>query len=805
MKGKNNINQSFNIGPIEVSKIGKDISIINKATNEQNNDFIENMADNYEKNKLQIDILIEQIREQISICNPLEILKYAYERFIESSGGVAAEVNLTAQDVNISREIEYIQSVLVSSENKYDPNKKDINTQEIFKDISYKINQLYTLTHINTISKTAYLKKYKNLDINLETEELLIEAQNSMFVRGDRYLVYEIPHLKALLEPHNDELVKLYGITVNEFIEGMSNIQKSLLSNKNIFAKYFGEYGNEFVKFLTLVEKYERDILKYGYEPTEKEMKEFISNIKNSDEFLNEYYNFDLENITNFPKNLLEDLSYKLNENNYFYNNDYSGYPIIELPVFSKPFINIDNKFYTFDYYNLFDNIYRVMQKIIRNKDYSYKDEWMSRQKEVSEKMVEDLFKKLLPNCTTYRSNYYPVNKSLKQLNENDLLVIYDDNLIIIEVKAGSYSYRAPILDLDSHINSLKTLVEKAAGQAERTLEYFQSNKNAKIYDSNKKDKKEKCEINIDNFNEITLMCITLDNFNEFCAKIEKMKFLNINKNTIAISIDDLRVYSDYFDSPLEFLHYLKQRKIATQNKSLYLNDELDHLGMYIEKPWYSKSFELEKNRRVLAYGYREALDEYFVRLINKGFEIDKPKQKIPLEIQKIFDYLCNNEIKGRVKLSSYLLDFSFKTRDNINELISKTLIKQKQIKRMLQINSNGDAAMCIFCHQEGVEEVSLNECKEYTLTNMVAMKDNLRLELNIFYNINNEITNIKFQFHKISELTKEKVSELSKRAEEIKSYRINLYKEKNNVKKIGRNDSCPCGSGKKYKSCCGK
>ena len=24
-------------------------------------------------------------------------------------------------------------------------------------------------------------------------------------------------------------------------------------------------------------------------------------------------------------------------------------------------------------------------------------------------------------------------------------------------------------------------------------------------------------------------------------------------------------------------------------------------------------------------------------------------------------------------------------------------------------------------------------------------------------------------------------------------------------VKKIGRNEPCPCGSGKKYKNCCGK
>ena len=26
-----------------------------------------------------------------------------------------------------------------------------------------------------------------------------------------------------------------------------------------------------------------------------------------------------------------------------------------------------------------------------------------------------------------------------------------------------------------------------------------------------------------------------------------------------------------------------------------------------------------------------------------------------------------------------------------------------------------------------------------------------------------------------------------------------------NSTKKVGRNDPCPCGSGKKYKQCCGK
>mgnify|MGYP000261554012 FL=1 len=45
--------------------------------------------------------------------------------------------------------------------------------------------------------------------------------------------------------------------------------------------------------------------------------------------------------------------------------------------------------------------------------------------------------------------------------------------------------------------------------------------------------------------------------------------------------------------------------------------------------------------------------------------------------------------------------------------------------------------------------------------------------------------------------LTKEKKREI------LKTHRKRNTVVKNN--KIGRNDSCPCGSGKKYKHCCGK
>jgi len=60
------------------------------------------------------------------------------------------------------------------------------------------------------------------------------------------------------------------------------------------------------------------------------------------------------------------------------------------------------------------------------------------------------------------------------------------------------------------------------------------------------------------------------------------MSFLNLKSRAISISMDDLMVYCDYFESPWFFMHYLKQREAATQIETLALYDELDHLGLYI-------------------------------------------------------------------------------------------------------------------------------------------------------------------------------------------------------------------------------
>ena len=72
------------------------------------------------------------------------------------------------------------------------------------------------------------------------------------------------------------------------------------------------------------------------------------------------------------------------------------------------------------------DNIIRLcLQKNIQRSNPKYK--WADKQKEASENMVADIFAQMLPGCTIHTDNYYPQNGSLKNLAENDIIIVYND------------------------------------------------------------------------------------------------------------------------------------------------------------------------------------------------------------------------------------------------------------------------------------------------------------------------------------------------------------------------------------------
>ena len=489
--------------------------------------------------------------------------------------------------------------------------------------------------------------------------------------------------------------------------------------------------------------------------------------------------------------------------NDFIDNRDFSGWIIRDLPVQKKPFIKINGVSYCFDYYNLFDNIYRIIQKDIKRHDSEYTTRWAEIQQNASESLVEEQFKRLLPGCQSYVGNYYPIGNSLKQMDENDILILYDDTIIIAEVKAGSFTYTPAITDYKAHKKSFDSLIGKADYQCERTLSYIDKSKQAIFYDDKKN---EKLTINKEKYKNIYTFCVTVDNFNAFEAKIEKMNFLQINSGTIAISVDDLEVYAEYFDSPLYFLHYLKQRKAATKSKTLLLSDELDHLGMYIVHNNYKMyADEFDDCNSFLAFGYREDLDAYFASLHCKEVESDKPLQEIPDEIKKMISIVEERKLQGRVSFTNFLLDYEPATRIQFVESIFYLLKRQKEIGRMFPAFGNGDVMYGCFVKQNGIIELSEEDGLSYMYANMMKLGKNESWYILLQYDELNTLKDVYFKKLYIEDIDKYGYDKekLRKLADVVYQNRVAEVMKKQHKKKIYPNDLCPCGSGKKYKKCC--
>ena len=145
MSKKISNHESFSYGSIHVERNGRIISVKNNATPEQYKNYIDSLANEYESCVEEINNLVNEIKQSISKCNPLELLKYAYNNFFMSILGITSEVQQTKEQVYMGREIEYIQSVLVSSENQYDFSIPPTDDSKTYYNISAKIQKLYTL------------------------------------------------------------------------------------------------------------------------------------------------------------------------------------------------------------------------------------------------------------------------------------------------------------------------------------------------------------------------------------------------------------------------------------------------------------------------------------------------------------------------------------------------------------------------------------------------------------------------------------------------------------------------------------
>lgn len=99
-----------------------------------------------------------------------------------------------------------------------------------------------------------------------------------------------------------------------------------------------------------------------------------------------------------------------------------------------------------------------------------------------------------------------------------------------------------------------------------------------------------------------------------------------------------------------------------------------------------------------------------------------------------------------------------------------------------------------------GEDNIDVNTLVKNTYANMYLSKCEKVLSVFLYYSSDYKIKKIDFKML-TSDDKEAKSTEIMNMAEYLRCKR-GLRLEGN---KIGRNELCPCGSGKKYKNCCGK
>lgn len=200
----------------------------------------------------------------------------------------------------------------------------------------------------------------------------------------------------------------------------------------------------------------------------------------------------------------------------------------------------------------------------------------------------------------------------------------------------------------------------------------------------------------------------------------------------------------------------------------------------------------------------RKKIYYYYYALINGMLEINKLKElleknNLKATSKEIEEYFASDEeftITGNYIYHNNLLNY---------EELKQCLCKEKDKTEYKVITNVLNISDSIEKSQDKIKKI----CNKYKINE----EDSDEIYLYMLYGFFNKklFEEIIEDYKKISQKTLTLLyEELYKVSRDVISWRLNGY-TKNEIinlpkanKKIGRNDLCPCGSGKKYKRCCG-
>ena len=766
------------------------------------------MASKYLEVVAEIDGFVARIRNLVACYDPLELMRQGYWALSASMIGKETEADSGFSDVVDARMVDYVQSVIVSTPPR---RKRKELTHEAYGELREQVKALYYALHTSFHLVHSAHRKANDPRYDADYDFFSVQAQmHYTFVRVLRYPVHDFEFFEDFLGPHDEVFRRLFSIGVSEFIEAIRRIHVSL-SRDSVAA--FEEMHEEFDRFQEHMERkgiqkpneddFAAAMLEFQHQPGWEERRASIAGRIDGLDL------FDLQKITDLPLELRDHLSFSPGQDDRFFEEgEYAGWPLRVLPIKFRPFLKVGSRHYCFDQINIMDDIYRVMQRLICRLEPTYVNEWNDRQKEASERRPVELLQAALPGATVHRQITYrwrTGSKGRTNWCELDGLVAFDDTLFVIEVKAGAFTWTPPSTDFPAYLDSIESLLKKPADQALRFLQYLRTQTTVPIYDQNHN---QVDTLSASTFRNIVPLCMTLDALTTAAYQIRNLQGVGIQvaEPVCCLSIDDLRVYRDILDAPVVFAHFMETRYAAECEEALHVNDELDHLGLYlayIDYVRYARELKSGTNIDVRQWGgYRAKIDKYYFWRQVEPAQAKKPEPEVPPRVSEILACLDREGRSGRCRCAKILLEMAAPMKKDFEKSLSVALDRSRKRGQPSTFHVQGESSITVFCQGHGITEVSDQDKRDYTLAWMHRARVPEQLLLTVRYGDDEVPQAVRWEYLRTEDIPQEDRARIAALSDQ--QARMRVTAQLNDYGRIARNDPCPCGSGRKYKRCCG-
>ena len=407
-----------------------------------------------------------------------------------------------------------------------------------------------------------------------------------------------------------------------------------------------------------------------------------------------------------------------------------------------------------------------------------------------AETVTEEAICEVFPNKFVYRNVVFK-DESGKDLSEADVVLLYGHRAFIIQAKSKRLTLASWKGEDEALARDFQAAVQQAYDQAIECIRSMKADKAAYINGKRvdlKKDGKIRAYYPI---------CVTSEHYPALSfqsssrLKLEQEADIEMPIVTDVFSFD---VMSEMLETPLFFTDYLAKRAAASGR--LQVSHELVALSWYIKN-----NLHIEDNE------FFAVSDDYMVELDlamsvrRSGIDGQRtPRGQLTrfegTPVGKLLEYVNSSDRPDVHRLGEVLLSMNGNTADALNKGIKQAIRMTRADQRQHDVTiglQGGGGGISVHCNEKRPSEARsiLNQhCEMRKYTEKADKWYGVTVDVNGAPVI---MMGLEFPW-KFDAL----------REEEARPFRVRAVTHSLfGARKIGRNDPCPCGSGKKYKKCC--